>query len=321
MRLIIFCVILNLGFCALAQNVDYSVVSVPEEAGVEFRRITSAADQVCMPQVKRRGKNVQWFTNRILSMVPGTDEIAYLSYRGDATNVFLKDVTKQGGSRQRTNRTAVIDFSYSPDGKTLYFSEQRGKKTQIFSTDGHTGYICKQITDGATDFSPVQPAGSKQVFFTRVENSGSSIWSYSLEDRFLSNYVPGQNPEPVAKNNSLILSRFDGTGRGELWKIDLASGEEECILSDPAHSFSTPIVSPDGKHIAFVGSSVIEAPGVIYPNTDIFICNIDGTDLHQLTYHAADDLSPVWSADNQFIYFVSQRGDADGTANIWRIKL
>ena len=28
----------------------------------------------------------------------------------------------------------------------------------------------------------------------------------------------------------------------------------------------------------------------------------------QLTYHAADDLSPVWGRDGRYIYFVSQRG-------------
>lgn len=313
------CIIASCAFVAEAQQVDYSVVSVPEEAGVEFRRITSASDLVCMPMVKRQGKDVQWFTNRVLAMVPGADEIAYLSFRGDATNIFLKDVTKQGGSRQRTNRTAVIDFSYSPDGKTLYFSERRGKNTQIFSTDGRTGYICRQITDGATDMSPLQPQGTDQVFFTRVENNGASIWSYSLAERFLSNYVGGQNPEAVPGKNLLLVSRSDAFGRGELWKIDLKSGEEECILSDPARSFSTPMVSSDGKRIVLVGSSLIEAPGMAYPNTDIFVCNIDGTDLRQLTYHAADDLSPVWSPDDKYIYFVSQRGDAGGIANIWRM--
>ena len=37
-------------------QVDYSVVSVNEEAGVEFTRVTSENDYVCMPKVVRRGK-------------------------------------------------------------------------------------------------------------------------------------------------------------------------------------------------------------------------------------------------------------------------
>ncbi|EKC71397.1 hypothetical protein OBE_03414, partial [human gut metagenome] len=38
-----------------------------------------------------------------------------------------------------------------------------------------------------------------------------------------------------------------------------------------------------------------------------------------ITYHAADDLSPVWSKDGKYIYFVSQRGSGTQTANVWRI--
>ena len=57
----------------------------------------------------------------------------------------------------------------------------------------------------------------------------------------------------------------------------------------------------------------------VYANTDIFVCKKDGTQLMQLTYHAADDLSPVWSSDGNSIYFISQRGSANGTANVWKM--
>ena len=51
----------------------------------------------------------------------------------------------------------------------------------------------------------------------------------------------------------------------------------------------------------------------------IYACRIDGTGMAQLTYHAADDLSPVWSRCGRYIYFISQRGSASATANIWRM--
>lgn len=301
-----------------AQRVDFSVVSVPEETGQEFTRMTTDADKVCLPEVKRRGRSIDWFSNRVLAMVPGTDEIAYLSARNNTTNIFIKDMKKQGSSRQRTNRSAVIDFSFSPDGKDLYFSERRGKTNQIFRTSGSNGYICRQITSGANDYSPVLTNDGKQVFFTRMENNGSSIWSYNLGNNFLSSYAYGQNPIP-AGNNALIMVRRTPEGRSELWQFDYESGVEECIISDSERSFSSPVISPDGKWILFVGSSLIQAPGVNYPNTDLFISHLDGTNMRQLTYHAADDLSPIWSNDGKYIYFVSQRGDALGTANIWRL--
>ena len=78
--------------------------------------------------------------------------------------------------------------------------------------------------------------------------------------------------------------------------------------------------SPDGQWILLVGSGAINTGESFYYNTDIFVCRIDGTELTQLTYHAADDLSPVWSRDGKFIYFISQRGSSTGTANIWKMN-
>ena len=307
-------------FASDRQQVDFSVVSVPEETGTEIRKITTTSDYVCMPEVRRNGNAIDWFTNRVLAPLTNGTEIGYLSFRNNTTNIFIKDLFKQGGSRQRTNRAGVIDFTFSPDGKSLYFSEVRGKNTQIFRTDAANGYICRQITSAAKDYSPVEVPGTGQIFFARLENNGCGIWSYSLKDNFLSSYTSGQNPTPVPGEKAIVISRASAMGRSEIWKVNYETGVEECIVSDPERSFTTPMVSPDGQWVVFVGSSFLDGPGFVYPNTDIYVCRLDGTDMRQLTHHAADDISPVWSIDGGYIYFVSQRGDADATANIWRMK-
>lgn len=306
----------NEGF---AQKVDYSVVSVPEEGGLELTKISKNSDHVCLPEVRRDGNSIQWFSNRVLAMVPGKEEIAYLSNRNNTTNIFIKDANQQGASRQRTSRTEVIDFSFSPDGKQLYFSEKRAGQNQLFRTDATSGFVCRQITGDAKDFSPIVDHAGSQVFFTRQENNGTSIWSYNLKNNFLSSFTSGYNPVP-AGNNTLIVARDGGDGRSEIWKINYSTGEEECIVSDAERSFTSPTLSPDRKWLLFVGSSRIHGDMFTYLNTDIYISRPDGTDLRQLTYHAADDLSPVWSNDGRHIYFVSQRGDVDANANIWRMN-
>lgn len=302
-----------------AATVDYSIVSVPEESGLELTKISANNDFVCLPLVKRSGKRINWFSNRVLALMPNTDNIAYLSFRNKTTNIFLKDLTKQVASRQRTNRTGIIDFSFSPDGENLYFSEARGKTNQIFRTNAANGYVCRQITSGANDYSPIVAPGSDQVFFARMENNVCSIWSYNLKDNFLSSYSLGQNPYPMNNESALIVSRQTPEGNAELWKINYETGVEECLVSATGQSFTTPMVSPDERWIVFVGSTLLQAPGITYPNTDIYVCRTDGSGLRQLTHHAADDLSPIWSTDGRHIYFVSQRGDAEGTANIWRM--
>lgn len=319
-QLVTLCTLLLAAGAASAQTVDYSVVSVPEEAGLNLKKITSDNDYVCMPQVVRKRNEFDWLSNRILDISTDGQKLAYLSFRGNATtNIFIKDISRQGGSVQRTNRQGVLDFAYSPDGTKICFSEMVGKVNRIFMTDATKGYVCRQITDSDLDYTPVFSTDMSQIFFARQESQSMSIWSYSLKENFLSNITKGMNPCPIPGEPALLCVRPSGDGRNEVWKVNYETGVEECIVSDVNHSFTTPAISPDGKWMLFTGSSLITQDTFAYWNTDIFVCRIDGTELTQLTYHAADDISPVWSRDGQFIYFVSQRGSSTGTANVWRM--
>lgn len=319
-RLISILLISWFGLSSLnAQSVDYSVVSAEEERGIDFMQITSANDYVCMPIVNRKGNSINWLTNRIIDVTPDGKYIAYVSARNESTNIFVKELGKQGGSVQRTNRKAILDFSYSPDGKYIVFSENRGSSHQIFLTDASEGYVCRQITSANQDYSPIYTSDMSNILFARLENNNVSIWSYDVKSNFLSSYSSGMNPYPLKGDGIYLCARVNSDGCSEIWRINIRTGVEECIVSDANRSFTTPVLSPDGKWVLFVGVSDIVTPNFVYKNTDIYACRIDGTSMVQLTYHAADDLSPVWSRDGKYVYFVSQRGSATATANIWRM--
>lgn len=320
LKLSIACVAICSSQTVKSQSVDYSVMAVPEERSLNLVQITRESDYVCMPQVMRNANGVDWYTNRILGVTPDGRSVAYLSSRNNSTNIFIKSIDRQGASRQRTNRSSVLDFTISPDGKEICFSELKGETSQVFLTDAADGYVCRQITTANRDYSPIFNSNKDKIFFTRAENRGYSIWAYDMKNNFLSAYAPGLGASPAADGMSVYVSRISQDNRGEIWKINYTTGEEVCLLSDPERSFHTPQVSPDGRKLVLTGSSKIETgAGNGYWNTDIYTIDVDGTDLTQLTYHACDDLSPVWSADGKHIYFISQRGDANAVANIWRI--
>lgn len=316
-----FLVLAAIGFIGSieAQQVDFSVVSVPEESGLNITRISSDNDCIVLPAVIRKKNGVTWLSNRIVRVTPDGESIAYLAKRNGMTNIFVKNLDKQGSAIQRTNRQEVLDFSYSPDGKVMCFSEHRGAEYQIFQTDAVNGYVCRQITSGSLDFSPVFSSNQSQIFFARQENKSQSIWSFDVKSKFLSSYSSGMNPCPLKGEPAYLCTRIGPNGRGEIWKVNYETNSDECIVSDINRGFSSPVVSPDGKWILLVGESIIDLPKKKYYNTDLYVCRIDGTQLTQLTFHAADDLSPVWSKDGKSIYFISQRGSATATANIWKM--
>ena len=120
-KIVVLILMLGLSVPVFSQTVDYSVVSVSEESGIDFTMMSADNDYVCMPMVKRTRNGVDWLSNKIIDISPDGGRIAFLSMRNNTTNIFVKDLVRQGASMQRTNRRAVLDFSYSHDGKSLLF--------------------------------------------------------------------------------------------------------------------------------------------------------------------------------------------------------
>lgn len=82
---------------------------------------------------------------------------------------------------------------------------------------------------------------------------------------------------------------------GEIRIIDL----RQMSVVSSGRSGKQPAWSPDGKRISFVGSTD--------SNYDIFVMDMDGSNLNRLTNHPAADESPSWSPDGTKIAFVSER--------------
>lgn len=127
-----FIVMLCAPVILFAQQVDYSVVSVQEESGTEFTKITTVGDYVCMPIVNRSGSSINWLSNRILDISYEGTHIAYLSCRNNTVNIFIKDLSRQGGSVQRTNRTAIGDFLILPMANISVSQSSEEMKIRFF---------------------------------------------------------------------------------------------------------------------------------------------------------------------------------------------
>lgn len=304
---------------SFAQQVDYRVIFVDEERGRDMTKITSESDQVFWAPVNRTRNGITWFRNRVIALSPNGNEIAFLSFPGDRMNVFVKKLDRTAGSVQLTNRELVLELSYSPDGTTLCLTDATESSHQILTTSAAGGYNYRQITYGALDFSPMYNDDMTDIFFSRNEERGDCVWSFDTRDNTLCRWASGECPCPIPGTKSFVCGRVNSAGKKEIWKIDCEKGTEECIVSSSG-SFATPSVSPDGEWMVFTGETAVPYGKRYYYNTDIYACRTDGSQLTQLTFHVCEDLCPVWSADGKYIYFISQRGDSKGTANIWRIS-
>ena len=316
--------------CGTKQFLD---TYVPEESGFNVMKITDETANTVLGCTTYGGfsglfanssfggskkSKYYWATGKLLDVSPDGTEMAYLNRSNKQDNIMIRRSNAQGAATQRTFRN-VNTFSWGNDNK-LYFSDgSSDDHWQICVIDAHKGSLLRQLTNGNIDRDPVVSSDGKLLFFTRYDKSGPSIWSLDLTNGALSSCARGYNPCPVGDSkDKFICVRNNSSGMSEIWMVNYVLGQETLILSDKNRSYTNPSLSPDGKWIVCVGNnkSSISKKN----NLDVFAAKTDGTEIVQLTYHPANDCSPVFSKDGKSVYFISSRANKDEAYNVWKMR-
>jgi TolB protein len=103
-----------------------------------------------------------------------------------------------------------------------------------------------------------------------------------------------------AGRGMLVYSSYK-LGNPYIFSHVLGSGVRNAVAKHPGNNYS-PAVSADGRRIAMI----LNMNGT--PN--LYVANIDGTALKQLTRNRYGDACPCWSPDGQTICYVSRAGGA-----------
>jgi Tol biopolymer transport system component len=325
MRKITVFILLALLFitCSPRLTIDFSQVSVPEEGGMRFIQLTKDNNDVIGPYVGINAITglLEWYAAPFIALSPDGSQIAFSAQKKKKVNIYLKSASEGGGIVQRTFREYILDMAYSPDGKNIAFTDKPSGDKNIYMINAKEGAAVQQITTTRSDeLGPHFSADGQSIFFTKLESGRYYIWNYNLNTAILTQYSEGFTPVPTPDGKTLIITRTNpDTRRGEIWSIDLKRGTETLLLSDPTRGFSSPAINKDGAKIVCVGTSLETKTRP--ENLDLFMFNINGTGLTQLTFHAGSDVSPIWGADGKSIFFLSQRGSEKGHYNVWKINI
>jgi TolB protein len=168
-------------------------------------------------------------------------------------------------------------------------------------TASSTGGNETQITNFEEDKLPTwSPDGSSIAFFTRRSgNRASELYRVSPDQDFRNNtprYLNEGEYPTWGQSDKIVFKGWGKTGSG------LHVGSPN--LSNPDQVTSTnqdtaPALSPDGQEVAFMS----QREG----DWEIYVINVDGSNLRRLTNNPADDGLPTWSPDGKAIAFMSNR--------------
>ncbi|MCF8245574.1 MAG: hypothetical protein K9J46_10495 [Saprospiraceae bacterium] len=305
---------------APTQEVNYNQVSVPEEGGIKFVQYTNNDEGAVGPTIGLTNAGILgWYAPALIDVSYDGKSFAFLASKNGNINLFIKNTAGGKTTVQRTFRDNILDMAFSPDGQYIAFTDASSSSHNIFTINATQGAAIQQITSSGNSVGAVYAPQNDKIFFTKSENDRHYIWSFDLSSSLMTQYGEGFTPSLSPDGNNLIVTRNNKTtSKGEIWMIDVVKGQETLLLSHPEKGFSSPKINHDGTKIVCVG--VTPASSNRKRNLDIYSFNLDGTGLTQHTFHEGHDVSPVWAPDENAIFFLSRRGNAEGAWNVWKMS-
>ena len=171
-----------------------------------------------------------------------------------------------------------------------------------------------------------------RIVFTSVRDGDMEIYSMNGDGTDVKRltHLPGPDGGPFfSADGSKIVFRGRHPGPGkelndyrtllkkELWKpagldvfvMDRDGGHLQQVTKDLGGANWAPYFAPDGKQIIFASNMKSPKSG----NFDLYLINVDGTGLEQITFSEAFDGFPMFSPDGSKIVFASNRLDKNGS--------
>ncbi len=231
-----------------------------------------------------------------------------------AARGWLWSVDLSTREARRLTRGSSIDSrpAWSPDGKQLAFVRDDSKDTSIVLLNVADGKEKIIVDTPALDLDPAFSHDGRALFYSSAESGDIDLWRIEIstgeKKRLTTERGLELHPQPLPGDMQLLYVAKVGS-IDAITVIDLRDGSRRVLREEGIASQLRPALKPDGR------SLVANLPA--QDRWQLWLMDTKGGVPVQLAHNVRYPLTPAWSPDSAYIYFVEP--DNDERFHVFRI--
>ena len=214
--------------------------------------------------------------------------------------------------------------SFSPDATLVVYSTPATGHGDLYLFDRTAGKNIRLTSDPEYDGFAFF-AGDRRIVFERERGNIGHLWAMDADGSRQTQLADGPTDDAGAAlskdGRSIVFFRVRG-GVSRIWIMD-ADGGNQRQLTDGVWFDALPHFSPDGRQVVFCRQE--ETTSRLTPDNgavslrmpEVFVINVDGTQLRRLTRNSDYDAPVSYSPDGKLVFIRHMNGvsvmDADGS--------
>lgn len=267
-------------------------------------------------------KSAHVFADQIIKLVTGkrglsTTKIAFANDNTGKKEIYIVDYDGYNLAKLTNDKSISLLPRWADNGTKLYYTTYRNRNPQIYVLDLKEGASSPVMQEKGLNLIGGVSADSKKLVMTLSRGQNPSIYlkeltsgrTLQLTDKYGVDGSPSFSPD--GKFVTFVSNR---SGNPQIYIMNLETQQTRRLTR--FNWTDSPQWSPNGDWIAFAGRQAADHP------IDIFLVDITGGQLRQLTADSGSNEDPWWSPDGRFIAFTTNRAgkrqiyvmDADGSA-------
>lgn len=263
------------------------------------------------------GENIEQLLEdgREFAFAPDGEQFAFVRDVGSGSEIFIGDIDNPEDASQLTS-FGVSDTSHpswSPDGERLVFSSsgnlspdedavEDSSLVELWVIDADGNNLTQITSNNFLDIEPSWSPIDNRVVFTSGTGATTSLQtqivminvdSLDPEEDFFPTYnqlttTPNNYSPSWSLDGSQIAFVSDRFGDGDVWVMDDEGFSRNLVtIEDGDAEDLNPVISPDGRWIAFVSNREDD-------RFQTYMINFDGTVMERITSNQREDESIVF---------------------------